>query len=402
MWTAGETPPPTCNVERDQRCGWSLPSHGTLRMRNSHPSTRELDTGHPVTPVNLGTRCIGPGSPAFIIGEVAQAHDGSLGFAHAFIDAVADAGADAVKFQTHIAGAESTLDEPFRVPFSYEDTTRYEYWKRMEFTEDQWRGLATHASQRGLVFLSTPFSNEAVALLSRVGQDAWKVASGEVSNHALIKAILATGKPLLLSSGVSTLQELDATVALVRAAGNGFAMFQCTTAYPSSPEQVGLNLISQLRTRYGVPVGLSDHTGTIYPSLAAVTLGASLIEVHVTLSRHAFGPDVTSSVTVPELAQLVQGARFIETMLAHPMDKDAAAGGKGHVRTVFGRSLAPRVSIAAGTVITEDMLAFKKPAGGLAPTRLADVVGRRAARNLRPDRLLKSNDVVPELSEGEE
>lgn len=356
-------------------------------------SHKEIDS------VLIGARRIGPGAPSFIIGEVAQAHDGSLGFAHAFIDAVADAGADAVKFQTHIAAAESTLDEPFRVPFSYEDATRYEYWKRMEFTEDQWRGLAAHASQRGLVFLSTPFSLEAVALLSRVGQDAWKVASGEVSNHALLEAMLATRKPLLISSGVSTIQDLDETVALVRARGNAFAMFQCTTAYPSSPEQVGLNLIPQLRERYGVPVGLSDHTGTMYPSLAAVTLGANLIEVHVTLSRQAFGPDVTSSVTLPELAQLVQGARFIETMLAHPMNKDAAAGGKGHVRTVFGRSIAPRLPVAAGTVITEDMLAFKKPAGGLAPSRLQDLVGRSAACDLSPDRLIRSNDVVPPLED---
>jgi N,N'-diacetyllegionaminate synthase len=351
-----------------------------------------------VASIVVGSRRVGIGAPAFIIGEVAQAHDGSLGFAHAFIDAIADAGADAVKFQTHIATAESTLDEPFRVPFSYEDSTRFDYWRRMEFTEDQWGGLRAHASQRGLVFMSTPFSEEAVAMLSRVGQDAWKVASGEVGNHALLEAILTTGKPLMISSGLSTLQELTDTVDLVRTRGGDLAIFQCTTAYPTAPEEVGLNLITELRDRFRVPVGLSDHTGTIYPSLAAVTLGASLIEVHVTLSRYAFGPDVTSSVTVPELKQLVQGARLIETILAHPMDKDESSTSRIHVRKVFGRSIAPRTIITEGTVITKEMLTLKKPAGGLAPARLCDVVGCTAARDLLPERLILATDLVPPLN----
>src|SRR5688500_1354690 len=139
-----------------------------------------------------------------IIGEVAQAHDGSLGMAHAFIDAIAAAGADAVKFQTHIAAAESTLQEPWRVKFSRQDTTRHAYWKRMEFTEEQWVGLREHAHDRGLEFLSSPFSSEAVSLLARVGVAAWKIASGEVSNLALLEQIAATRLPVFLSSGMSS------------------------------------------------------------------------------------------------------------------------------------------------------------------------------------------------------
>src|SRR4030095_1630017 len=147
-----------------------------------------------------------------IIGEVAQAHDGSLGMAHAYIDAVANAGADAVKFQTHIAAAESTPGEPWRVKFSRQDTTRYDYWKRMEFSEEQWRGLADHANGRGLLFLSSGFSPEAVDLLERVGVPAWKVGSGEVSNPPLLAKMARTGKPVILSSGLSDWDELDAAV----------------------------------------------------------------------------------------------------------------------------------------------------------------------------------------------
>ena len=153
---------------------------------------------------------VGGSNPCLIIGEVAQAHDGSLGLAHAFIDAIANAGADAVKFQTHIANAESSTREPFRVKFSQQDATRYDYWKRMEFTEEQWRGLADHAHQRGLLFLSSPFSEEAVEMLNQIGMPAWKIASGEVKNPILMERILQTGKPLLLSTGMSSLSEVDA------------------------------------------------------------------------------------------------------------------------------------------------------------------------------------------------
>src|ERR671939_371718 len=137
-----------------------------------------------------------------IIGEVAQAHDGSLGLAHAFIDAIADAGAHAVKFQTHIAAAESTPGEPWRVKFSRQDASRYDYWKRMEFTEEQWHGLKQHADESGVQFLSSPFSVEAVELLTRVGVAAWKVASGEVSNQPMFQKMAETRWPILLSTGM--------------------------------------------------------------------------------------------------------------------------------------------------------------------------------------------------------
>jgi len=147
----------------------------------------------------IGPHVVGQGR-CFIIGEIAQAHDGSLGMAHAYIDAIARAGADAVKFQTHIADAESSPQEPWRVKFSRQDATRFDYWKRMEFTREQWVGLKEHAEEKGLVFLSSPFSLQAAELLDALGMVAWKVASGEINNHALLDRMAATSKPVLLSS----------------------------------------------------------------------------------------------------------------------------------------------------------------------------------------------------------
>ena len=144
-----------------------------------------------------------PTAPCTLIAEIAQAHDGSLGTAHAMVDAAAEAGADAVKFQTHIADAESSPAEPWRKRFSPQDETRYDYWKRMEFSESQWLALREHAVEKGLLFLSSPFSMEAVALLERVGVAGWKVASGEVTNYLMLDAMCATRKPIILSSGYS-------------------------------------------------------------------------------------------------------------------------------------------------------------------------------------------------------
>ncbi|MBE9544828.1 MAG: N-acetylneuraminate synthase family protein, partial [Proteobacteria bacterium] len=300
-----------------------------------------------------------------IIAEVAQAHDGSLGTAHAYIDAVADCGADAVKFQTHIAAAESTPDEPWRIKFSPQDATRYDYWKRMEFTEAQWVGLKRHADERGLLFLSSPFSFEAVDLLDRIGVAAWKIPSGETANTPMLDRMLATGLPVLLSTGMSPQSEIDDAVQHIRKSGVPLVIFQCTSAYPCPPEKVGLNLISSFRERYDCPVGLSDHSGTIYPGLAAVTLGIQMLEVHVTFSRQMFGPDVPASVTTAELRQLVEGIRFIEKMMTNPVDKEEMARDMKALRSMFTKSIVARRKIEAGTILTDDDVTLKKPGTGI-------------------------------------
>jgi N,N'-diacetyllegionaminate synthase len=337
-------------------------------------------------------------APCLIVGEVALAHDGSLGFAHAFVDAIARAGADAVKFQTHIAAAESTDAEPWRVKFSRQDVRRYDYWQRTAFTPEQWQGLRQHAADKGLRFISSPFSVEAVDLLVRLDVDALKIASGEVGNTEVLQACAASGKPVQISSGMSPWAELDEAVRLLRAAGSDLAVLQCTTAYPCPPERIGLNLLAEIRERYGCAVGLSDHSGTIYPGLAAATLGADVLEVHVTLSREMFGPDVPASLTTTELADLVRGVRFIEAMRAHPVEKDAAAGVAAPMRALFTRSIVAREALPAGTRLTREMLALKKPGTGLPPSELPRLLGATLVRAIAPDEPIREADVRQEIN----
>ena len=334
-------------------------------------------------------------TPVKIIAEIAQAHDGSLGTAHAYIDAVANAGADAIKFQTHIAAAESTPGEPWRVKFSPQDETRYEYWQRMEFTETQWNGLKQHADERGLLFYSSPFSIEAVELLSRVGVAGWKVASGEVSNPQMFARMAATGLPILLSTGMSPWSEIDTMVGRIQDHKLPVTVFQCTSMYPTPPEKIGLNVIDEMRQRYPrAQIGLSDHSGQIFAGLAAAALGIDVLELHVTFSREAFGPDVPASVTLPELKQLVAGIRQIEAMLAHPVDKDAVADELAPMRQLFMKSVVPTQALPAGTILERHHLTVKKPGSGIPAEELDSLLGRRLAREVTPTELLAWSDLA--------
>lgn len=334
------------------------------------------------------------GRPCTIIGEVSQTHDGSLGMAHAFIDAIAQAGADAVKFQTHIAAAESTPAEPWRKRFSPQDETRYDYWKRMEFTEAQWHGLKKHADEKGLLFLSSPFSMQAVELLKRVGVAGWKVASGEISNVEMLDAMIETRLPMILSTGMSDLAEVESAVRRIGAANVPVAVLQCATMYPCPPEAVGLNVIEDYRRRFPEAVGLSDHSATIYPGLAAATLGIEVLEVHVALSRDMFGPDVVASVTPAELRQLVDGIRFIERMKASPVDKAKAAAELQPLRHIFMKSVVAASDLPAGTVLTREHLLAKKPGTGIPARELPGLLGRSLKRAVARDTLLSNDDLA--------
>jgi N-acetylneuraminate synthase len=244
-----------------------------------------------------------------------------------------------------------------------------------------------------MLFLSSPFSVQAVDILERVGMPLWKIASGETSNTMLLDRILDTGAPVLLSTGMSPMDEIDQAVARVRARNVDVGVFQCTTAYPCPPEKIGLNLIPFYRERYGCWVGLSDHSATIYPGLAAASLGIDMLEVHVALSREMFGPDVVASVTTQELRQLVEGIRFIERMRAHPLDKDASARETAPLRKLFTRSLVASSDLPAGTVIAREHVAIKKPGTGLPPERLDEVIGRRLVRPVIADQVLAAEDI---------
>ena len=325
--------------------------------------------------------------------EVAQAHDGSLGLAHAFIDAAAQSGAAAIKFQTHIAEAESTPAEPWRVQFSTQDASRFDYWKRMEFSTAQWRELRDHAAEAGLLFASSPFSLEAVDLLDEIDVDFMKVASGEVTNQPMLEAMARTGRPVAMSSGMSPWHEIDRAIELL-GGETPIVVLQCTSEYPCPPEKVGLNVIEELRERYRLPVGLSDHSGTVFPGLAAATASIALLEVHLTLSRDMFGPDVPASVTTDEMATLVAGVRFIERALANPVNKDGMVEEFSKLRSSFMKSPVTAHPLEAGHRLLATDIALKKPGNGLPADSLPDLVGRVLAHSLPADHQIEMADLV--------
>jgi len=326
-----------------------------------------------------------------IIAEIAQAHDGSLGIAHSYINALAETGVDAIKFQTHIAEAESSIHEPFRTNFSYEDKTRIEYWKRMEFTLEQWEGLKKHCDDKNIEFISSPFSNAAVDLLEKIGVERYKIGSGEINNFLLLKKIAETGKPIILSSGMSSFSELDKTLEFLQKFDNSLSILQCTTAYPTTPEQWGLNVITELKKRYEMPVGFSDHSGDIYACLAATALGAEILEFHTVFDKQMFGPDAKASLSIDEVKRLVRGVREIKLSLSHEIDKNENSQFED-LKNIFEKSLAVNKNLKRGSVLQFSDLEAKKPKGlGINASEYDCVIGKKINKDLKKWEFLKTN-----------
>jgi N,N'-diacetyllegionaminate synthase len=332
---------------------------------------------------------LGEGSPTFVVAEIGNNHDGSIGQARALIEAAAEAGADAVKFQTHIAEAEMLPSTPTPPHF---DEPRFEFTRRMELDFEEHAPLKTFAEERDLAFFSSPFSLEAVELLERLEVPAYKVASGEVTNPPLVEAVAATGRPVLLSTGMSGLDEIAGAVSILREHGTPFLIMQCTSAYPCPPEKVNLAAMRTLRERFDCPVGLSDHTADIYTAIAAVALGAACIEKHFTLSRRLYGPDHHASLEPQALARLVEGVRQVEAAIGDgTKERDPALD---PVRATFEKSVVTAAPVPEGATIELTMLTTKRPGDGIPAVRLREVVGRRAARSLERNELIKEADLV--------
>lgn len=333
-------------------------------------------------------------SSPYILAEIGQAHEGSLGILHSYIDALAPTGVDAVKFQMHLAEAESSEHEPFRVQFSLEDATRFDYWKRMGFTLEQWKGIKQHCDEAGLDFICSPFSNLAVDWLEEIGVEQYKIGSGEVNNFLLLEKIAQTGKPVILSSGMSSYLELDQTVAFLKERKVAFSILQCTTAYPTQPEQYGLNVIQELKKRYNVPIGFSDHSAKTAACIAAATLGASILEFHVVFDRQLFGPDSKSSLTIPETRDLVLAVRNIATALSHPIDKNNTAE-FSTLKQIFEKSLAVNKDLPKNHILTFADLESKKPKGfGMDASRFQEVIGKPLNKDLKQWDFLDEGDLV--------
>ncbi len=340
--------------------------------------------------IQIQRKVVGEGEPAFIIAEIGMNHNGDFDKAMLMIDAAAGAGADAVKFQAHIAEAETLRNAP--APPYFGEEPRFEYFKRTAFSQPQLLKLKEHSEAKGLVFLCSPFSIQAVDLLESTDIAAYKIPSGEVTNLPYLEYIAGKGKPVILSSGMSNMVELEKAISLIRKFNQDVILLQCTSEYPCPYEEVGLNLIKEFRDRFDVPVGLSDHTLTIYTSIAAVTLGACVIEKHFTLSREMYGPDAKFSLTPEELKQLVEGVRAVETAISHPLDKNDIEKFT-EMKVIFQKSITSAVDIAQGATIRAEMVSLRKPGSGLSPEYFNEIIGKKALRHIPKDSIIYREDI---------
>lgn len=324
-----------------------------------------------------------------IIAEIGSVHDGSFGNACRLIEAAADCGADTVKFQIHIAEAESLPDAPS--PPYFKGEPRVDYFRRTSFSDDQWRSLKALCADRGVTFLASPFSLEAVDVLEDLGVDSYKIPSGEVTNLPMLDRIAETKKPALLSSGMSNWAELDAAVDSLRA-GGPLTVMQCTSLYPCPPDSAGLNVIREMRDRYGLPVGFSDHTLGPAAAFAAAALGAEVMEKHFTFSRLMYGSDAATAMEPDDFRAFCEGLRSIWQMQAHPVEKDDLSPFL-EMKRVFEKSIVTAHPVAEGHVLAAGDLAFKKPGDGISAARYRDLIGRRAARPLPAHYKIKDEDL---------
>ncbi len=324
----------------------------------------------------------------FVLAEAGMNHDGSIGNAGRLVDVAAACGADGIKFQLHDAAAETIPDAPTPPYFGAEP--RYSYFERTAFADDEWRSLRERCHEKGIAFVCSPFSVEAVERLERIGVDRYKVGSGEVTNTPLLERLAATGVPVILSSGMSSWDELDRAVEILRSVE--LSVLQCTSEYPCPPDRVGLNVMLQMRDRYGLPVGLSDHTLGTAACVAAAALGAAVVEKHFTLSREMYGPDAAMSLEPSDLARLVQDVRDVEEMLGAEVDKNDVTH-LAEMKRIFEKSVVSTLPIEAGRVIGREMVAVKKPGTGIPAARLTEVVGRVSRRAIAADAVLTEADI---------
>ncbi len=328
-------------------------------------------------------------APITIIAEIGSVHDGSLGNALRLIDAAAACGADVVKFQTHIAEAETLPNAP--MPSYFKGEPRLEYFKRTSFTPAQWKEIAAHCAAANVKFLSSPFALEAIDLLEEVGVESYKIPSGEVTNIPLLEKVATTKKPVLLSSGMSNWKELDAAVEALRKGGS-LTVMQCSSMYPCPPEHVGLNVMDEMAQRYQLPIGFSDHTLGVAASVGAALLGASAVEKHFTFSKLMYGSDAKHSMEPQEFTQFCIAVREAALMRAHPVNKDDLAVYES-MKEIFEKSIVSSKTLQAGTTLTLADLAFKKPGSGLSAAKYKEMIGKKLKRDLPANHLFTWDDL---------
>ncbi|HEY0253140.1 MAG TPA: N-acetylneuraminate synthase family protein [Kofleriaceae bacterium] len=305
------------------------------------------------------------------------------------VELAAKCGANVVKFQTHVAEAETLENAP--APSYFKAEPRFAYFKRTAFSLLQWKELVSVAHANGLKIISSPFANEAVEILEQANIDAFKIASGEVTNVPLLERIAASGRPTILSSGMSNWAELDRAVETLRPCDDLIVM-QCTTAYPCPVERAGINVIGEIAARYRLPTGFSDHTSGVAAAIAAITLGASCVEKHYTFSRYMYGSDAQFGQEPEAFERYCRECKDAWAIHANPVNKSDHSA-YSDIKLVFEKSIVANRALAAGRVLSREDLAFKKPGTGIRADRLDAVVGKRLTRDVPIDHMFGDEDL---------
>ena len=334
-----------------------------------------------VTSIRIGERRIGEGQPCFIIAEAGVNHNGDVHLAKKLVDAAKASGADAVKFQTWITEKLVTHDAALA---EYQrrnagGESQFEMLKKLELSQDAFRAVKAYADRIGILFLSTPDEQDSADFIDSLGVPAFKIGSGEVTNLAYLSHIARKRKPVILSTGMSSLDEVRAAVDALCAAGTSeLAVLHCVSNYPAAPAECNLRAMATLSAEFDCPVGFSDHTLGFEISLAAVALGASIIEKHFTLDRGSSGPDHQASLTPDELAEMVVAIRRVEQAMGDGVKRPSVS--ELETRKVVQKSVVAARAIASGEVISEKDLALRRTSLGLPPSELPRLAGHRARR----------------------
>jgi N,N'-diacetyllegionaminate synthase len=325
-----------------------------------------------------------------IIAEIGQAHEGNIITLHSYIDAIAKTGVKTIKFQAHLSDFESSKFDKFRTKQKYSVySSRKEYWKKMEFTKKQWIGIKKHCEKLGLFFLCSPFSIEAAKMLNKIGIKAWKIGSGEVSNFPMLEYIAKTKKPIILSSGMSDFKEIDDSIKLIKKYNKKILLMQCTSMYPCKDNLIGLNLIKEMKKRYNLPVGFSDHSGDITTSFSAITLGAEFLELHVIFDKSIDTFDTSSSVTLKDIEYLNKKFNRIKILSNSKMNKNKIIPKIKVMKKLFEKSIFLKKNLKKNHAIKFSDLSFKKPCVGVHAKDYRKILGKKLKNNVKKENPLK-------------
>jgi len=347
-----------------------------------------IEQTHIIIPI--GNKAVGNGKPCFIIAEAGVNHNGDLSLARKLIDVAYESGADAIKFQTfktsHLVTCNAEKAEYQKKNDSL-NPTQFGMLEKLELSDNDFKKLSTYARKKGILFLSTAFDEESVDLLIRLDVPAFKIPSGEITNFPCLEKIARQKKPVILSTGMSTLEEVREAVTCLQEHGcRDIILLHCTTSYPAPLESVNLQVMDTLRDVFHLPVGYSDHTEGILVPVAAVARGACVIEKHITLDRTLSGPDHAASIEPNELKRMIDTVRKVEQALG-TADKKPESCEIGN-RNVVRKSVVASEHIRKGSLLQESMLALKRPGTGIEPKYMKDLVGKRVKTAIEKDTLI--------------